>query len=83
MSDKLLIDRKLLERLQERLDPHVDARDWGMVCDAFRTQQSSQGGEAVEPVELLREAVRVLDGWQSTDDLDEMQERIDAKLASL
>lgn len=36
-----------------------------------------------ELVELLREAVRVLDGWKSTDDLDALQERIDAKLASL
>ena len=44
MSDKLLIDRKLLERLQERLDPHTDARDWGMVCDAFRAQLPSKGG---------------------------------------
>ena len=36
-----------------------------------------------ELVELLREAVRVLDWWKSTDDLDALQERIDAKLASL
>lgn len=50
MSDKLLIDRKLLERLQERLDPHLDARDWGMLCDAFRAQVPNQAGEAVEVV---------------------------------
>ena len=27
------VPRELLERLRERLDPHMDARDWGMVCD--------------------------------------------------
>lgn len=41
-QNELLIDRKLLERLQERLDPHLDARDWGMVCDAFRAQSAPE-----------------------------------------
>jgi hypothetical protein len=45
---ELLIDRKLLERLQERLDPHRDAVDWGMVCDAFHAQSAEPvQGEAV------------------------------------
>lgn len=53
---ELLIDRKLLERLQERLDPHLDARDWGMVCDAFRAQSAPEPvqGEAVEYQQLSR-----------------------------
>lgn len=32
-ADEVSACRKLLGRLQERLDPHIDARDWGMICD--------------------------------------------------
>lgn len=38
---KVLIDRALLERIQERLDPHRDAVLWGAVCDTFHTAPSS------------------------------------------
>lgn len=37
---KVLIDRALLERVQERLDPHRDAVLWGAVCDTFHTAPS-------------------------------------------
>lgn len=37
---KVLIDRALLERVQERLDPHRDAVLWGDVCDTFRSAPS-------------------------------------------
>ena len=37
---KVLIDRELLERVQERLDPHRDAVLWGEVCDTFRATPS-------------------------------------------
>ena len=37
---KVLIDRELLERVQERLDPHRDAVLWGDVCDTFRSAPS-------------------------------------------
>lgn len=49
---KVLTDRKLLERLQERLDPHRDAVDWGMLCDTLRIQLASTGGEAVDGVDF-------------------------------
>lgn len=32
-ADEVSVGRALLGRLQERLDPHLDARDWGMICD--------------------------------------------------
>lgn len=31
--------RELLARLQERLDPHLDARDWGGICDLLSQPQ--------------------------------------------
>jgi hypothetical protein len=41
------VPRKLLERLQERLDPHIDARDWGLICDLLAQPSEPQGGEEV------------------------------------
>lgn len=37
--------RGLLARLQDRLDPHIDARDWGMLCDLLAAQPEPQGVE--------------------------------------
>ena len=37
---KVFIDRALLERVQERLDPHRDAVLWGAVCDTFHAAPS-------------------------------------------
>ena len=61
---KVFIDRKLLERLQERLDPHRDAVDWGMVCDAFRAQSAEPvQGEAVDVVAWANPSDLVDDGY--------------------
>ncbi|GEM_PF-1742625 len=44
---KVLVDRELLERLQERLDPHRDAAAWGALCDALRRAQPTEAEGAV------------------------------------
>ncbi|GEM_PF-3537604 len=41
---KVLVDRELLELLQERLDPHRDAAAWGALCDALRRAQPAAEG---------------------------------------
>ena len=42
---KVLVDRELLELLQERLDPHRDAAAWGALCDALRRAQPAEAEE--------------------------------------
>lgn len=39
---KVLVDRELLDQLQEKLDPHRDAVLWGEVCDAIRRAQPAE-----------------------------------------
>jgi len=55
---KVLVDRELLERLQERLDPHRDAVLWGNVYDALRRAQPAE----VEGVEVIAYATPNEDG---------------------
>ena len=56
---KVLIDRALLERVQERLDPHRDAVLWGDVCDTFR---SAPSGTPAMPVKAYYHESGNLDG---------------------
>jgi hypothetical protein len=56
---KVLIDRELLERVQERLDPHRDAVLWGAVCDTFHTAPS---GTPAMPVKAYYYESPNLDG---------------------
>lgn len=56
---KVFIDRALLERVQERLDPHRDAVLWGAVCDTFHTAPS---GTPAMPVKAYYHESPNLDG---------------------
>lgn len=49
---KVLVDRELLEQLQEKLDPHRDAVLWGDVCDALRRAQPAEA-EGVSSARLM------------------------------
>lgn len=48
----VLVDRELLERLQEKLDPHRDAVLWGEVCNALRRAQPAEA-EGVSNARLM------------------------------
>ncbi|WP_312724029.1 hypothetical protein [Stutzerimonas kunmingensis] len=49
---KVLVDRELLDQLQEKLDPHRDAVLWGEVCNALRRAQTAEA-EGVSNARLM------------------------------
>lgn len=57
---KVLVDRELLEQLQENLDPHRDAVLWGEVCDALRraTPAEAEGVSNARLMNTLAELAR-------------------------
>lgn len=68
----------------DRIDKEVyDLGKLGKSPERFRALYTAADKPDAELVELLREAVKVLDCWKTTDDLDAIQERIVAKLAEL
>ena len=75
---KVLIDRELLERVQERLDPHRDAVLWGDVCDTFR---SAPSGTPAMPVKAYyHEAPNEYGGLNKSVGLEVRKEFADAPL---
>ena len=75
---KVLIDRELLERVQERLDPHRDAVLWGDVCDTFR---SAPSGTPAMPVKAYyHEAPNECGGLNKSVGLEVRKEFTDAPL---
>jgi hypothetical protein len=54
---KVLVDRELLELLQERLDPHRDAATWGALCDALRRAQPAEA-EGADMDAILKQVER-------------------------
>ena len=75
---KVLIDRELLERVQERLDPHRDAVLWGAVCDTFHTAPS---GTPTMPVKAYyHEAPNEYGGLNKSVGLEVRKEFTDAPL---
>lgn len=41
-NDLMLVPRDLLQRFRERLDCHIDARDWGLVCNILLAAPAAQ-----------------------------------------
>lgn len=59
---KVLVDRELLELLQERLDPHRDAVLWGNVYDALRRAQPAEAEGVGKWSELKKLAEKATPG---------------------
>lgn len=77
---KVLVDRELLEQLQEKLDPHRDAVLWGTVYDVIRRAQPAEA-DGPSFAEVLEQASVIQQLGAKNKRIDELQASLSAVTA--